>query len=159
MNREGYSRTKNTVDNWETPQYFFDLLDNEFHFTLDPCASILNHKCEKFYTKEADGLTKNWMNEIVFVNPPFKNISEWCYKCYTEGLKNNTIVVMIIPSRTDTKYWHDFIMFAKEIRFCKGRVNFLKNGIKPKGGSNFPLCVVIFNGSHDYPKISSFFHK
>lgn len=157
MNREVYSRTEKTIDHWETPDYFFKLLDDEFHFTLDPCASDFNHKCKKYYTIKEDGLKQDWSNEVVFVNPPFSNIKEWVKKCYQEGLKENTIVVMIIPSRTDTQYWHEFVMSAVEIRFCEGRVNFLRNGEKPKNGSTFPLAVVVFK-KHS-PKISTFYHK
>ena len=67
MNKEVYSRTKKSKDDWETPQYFFDLLDEEFHFTLDPCASFENKKCEKYYTEKDDGLMQNWTGETVFI--------------------------------------------------------------------------------------------
>lgn len=169
MNREVYSRTEKTSDCWETPKYFFDLLDEEFHFTLDPCASHLNHKCKKYYTIDDDGLKQDWSGEVAFVNPPFGNIAEWVKKCYEESEKNRdftksdkNLIVMIIPSRTDTRYWHEYIMKARGIRFCKGRVNFLLNGQKPKNGSTFPLAVVIFKGSEfNYPpmKISTYYHK
>lgn len=160
MNREVFSRTKKTIDDWETPDYFFKLLDKEFHFTLDPCATKENRKCKKFYSKEINGLNQDWENEIAFVNPPFSRIKEWVKKCYKEGQKENTIVVMILPSRTDTQYWHNYIMKAHEIRFCKGRVNFLINGKKPKNGSTFPLAIIVFKiTDNKTPVISSFFHK
>lgn len=160
MNREGYSRTKSSVDDWETPQYFFDLLNDSFTFTLDPCASDSNHLCDKYFTEEIDGLDQDWKGNSVFVNPPFKQIARWMEKCYEEGQKENTIVVAIIPPRTDTKYWHDYVMKAKEIWFCVGRVNFLKNGKKPKNTSNFPLVVVVFdNTTSEFPIIKSLEHK
>ncbi len=162
MNREVFSRTVNTKDEWETPNYFFFLLNREFNFTLDPCASLENRKCEKFYSIEEDGLKQDWSGETVFVNPPFSHISEWVKKCFLESQKPRTKVVMILPSRTDTRYWHDYIMKAKEIRFCKGRVNFLLNGKKPKNSSTFPLAVIIFeindNNGHS-PDICTFEHK
>lgn len=155
-----HSRTPRTIDLWETPMYFFKLLDNEFNFTLDPCASKENRKCKKFYSEETNGLIRDWKGETAFVNPPFSDIKEWVRKCYNEGQKDKTTVVMIIPSRTDTKYWHKFVMKAHEIRFCVGRVNFLRNGEKAKNGSAFPLSVVIFKKSNtSSPKISSFNHK
>jgi phage N-6-adenine-methyltransferase len=163
MNREVYSRTKWTSDDWETPPYFFKKLDDVFHFTLDACATAENTKCIRFFTKEQDGLKQDWEGETVFVNPPFSHIKKWAKKCYEEGMKSNTVVVMLCPSRTDTRYWHDYIMNADEIWFCKGRVNFLKNGKKPKHGSTFPLAIVVFDRERYVfctpIKIKSFEHK
>lgn len=130
-NKDYFSRTKESRDNWSTPFYFFNLLDKEIHreygehFSLDPCASKENRKCYRFYSKEINGLTQNWSNETVFVNPPFSDNESWIRKCYEEGQRENTIVVAIIPSRTDTQYFHDYCMKAHEIWFCKGRINFL----------------------------------
>lgn len=70
---------------WATPQNFFDTLDNEFNFTLDPCSTKENAKCKKFYTKEDDGLSKSWTDETVFMNPPYgRDIKYWVEKAYTE---------------------------------------------------------------------------
>ncbi len=160
MNKEVYSRTRNTKDNWETPDYFFNLINEEFKFTLDPCATKQNTKCKNFYSQEDNGLKKDWKGARVFVNPPFSNIGKWVKKCYEEGIKENTVVVLIIPSRTDTKYWHDYVMKANEIWFCKGRVNFLQNRKKPENGSTFPLSVIIFRSFNlGFPKIKPFCHK
>lgn len=166
LNREVYSRTEKSMDSWETPDYFFKLLDNQFNFTLDPCATPGNTKCKKYFTKKQDGLKQDWQGEKVFVNPPFSQINDkkdrkgWVWKCYNEGIKENTLVVMILPPRTDTKYWHNYIMKANEIWFCKGRVNFLKNGKKPKKGATFPLAIVIFESeNHNFPSIKYFYHK
>jgi len=162
---EYFARTKKSKDDWETPDYFYNQLDEIFKFDLDPCANAKNTKCDLYFSKEDDGLSKHWAGHTVFVNPPFSNIAEWVKKCYEEGQRYGTTVVMIIPSRTDTKYWHDYVMRAKEIWFCKGRVNFLRDGVKPKAGATFPLCVVIFERIisnvwlEPYPKIRSFVHK
>ena len=126
---------------WETPQEFFDRLDREFHFTLDPCATAETAKCEKFYTKETDGLAQNWGGETVFCNPPYgRAIKDWVKKSYDESRKKKTIVVMLIPARTDTKYFHEYIYGKAEIRFVRGRLKF--------GGSEnsapFPSMVVIY---------------
>ena len=160
MNREVYSRTEKSMDSWETPDYFFKLLDNQFNFTLDPCATPGNTKCKKYFTKKQDGLKQDWQGEKVFVNPPFSDIENWVKKCYEEGQKEDTIVVMILPSRTDTKYWHNYIMKANEIWFCKGRVDFLKNGKKPKNSATFPLAIIIFESENsNFPSIKHFYHK
>jgi site-specific DNA-methyltransferase (adenine-specific) len=130
------------TDLWATPQNFFDELDKEFHFTLDPCATPENAKCKKYYTVKEDGLKQDWQGETVFCNPPYgKAIKDWVKKCYEESRKPNTTVVMLIPARTDTTYFHEYIYKkAKEIRFVKGRLKF---GCS-KNSAPFPSMVVIF---------------
>lgn len=125
---------------WATPQSFFDALNREFSFTLDPCSTHENAKCEKHYTKEDDGLTKSWEGESVFCNPPYgRELPKWVKKCYEESQKG-ALVVMLIPARTDTGWFHDYIYGKAEIRFIKGRLRF--------GGSNqnapFPSMIVIW---------------
>lgn len=130
---------------WETPQDFFDELNKEFNFTLDPCATKETAKCKKYYTKETDGLSKDWSGEVVFCNPPYgREIKHWVKKCSEEGKKSDTTVVMLIPARTDTIYFHEFIYNKTEIRFIKGRLKF---GGKQKGSGSapFPSMIVIFN--------------
>ena len=86
--------------NWTTPKDFFNKLNEEFHFTLDPCCTIENALCEKFYTPEEDGLIQDWEGEIVYCNPPYgREIGKWVKKCYEESKKENTVVVMLIPAR------------------------------------------------------------
>jgi phage N-6-adenine-methyltransferase len=130
------------TDEWSTPQDFFNELNKEFNFTLDPCATPENAKCEKYYTKEDDGLKQDWSGETVFCNPPYSRaIKDWVKKCYEESKKPNTTVVMLIPARTDTSYFHDYIYHkAKEIRFIRGRLKFGN----AKNSAPFPSMVVIF---------------
>lgn len=125
------------TDNWSTPQLFFDELDKEFNFTLDPCADKTNHKCERYFTKEIDGLQQNWGGETVFCNPPYgREIGKWVKK----ASESNATVVMLIPARTDTKWFHDYIYGKAEIRFIKGRLKFGGS----KNSAPFPSMVVIF---------------
>ena len=127
---------------WATPKGLFDILDEEFLFTLDPCATKDNAKCSKFYTQEDDGLSQDWSNERVFMNPPYgREIGKWIKKAYEEYEKG-AIVVCLIPARTDTRYWHDYIFPHAAIRFLKGRIKF-ENGNKPQSAP-FPSAVVIF---------------
>lgn len=130
------------TNEWATPKAFFDALDAEFHFDLDPCATPENAKCKKFYTVEDDGLTKNWGGARVFCNPPYgREIATWVRKCYEESRKPDTLVVMLIPARTDTIYFHQHIYHkAREIRFVRGRLHFNES----KQGAPFPSMVVIF---------------
>lgn len=124
---------------WETPKALFDELDSEFGFTLDPCATVENAKCEKFYTKADDGLKQDWSDEVVFMNPPYgREIYRWMGKAYRESLKGAT-VVCLVPSRTDTKWWHDWAKRGA-VRFIKGRLKFGN----AKNSAPFPSAIVIF---------------
>lgn len=131
-------------DEWSTPQSFFDSLDAEFSFDLDACATEENHKCEEYFTKEQNGLCADWGGRTVFFcNPPYSEIEKWVAKAFYEGRKDNTVVVLLIPSRTDTKYFHNYIMHRSEIRFVKGRLKFGNS----KNSAPFPSMVVIFRGA------------
>jgi len=110
---------------WATPQWLFDQLDSEFCFTLDPCATGENAKCDRFYTREQNGLTFDWSNEVVFMNPPYGgNTGKWLAKAWHESLRSATVVCLIVAS-TDRSYWHDYIFpHATEIRWLRGRITF-----------------------------------
>ena len=112
--------------NWATPHDFFLKLDCRFGpFDLDPCASHSNAKCDKYFTEEENGLDKDWTGNNVFVNPPYgRGIDKWIKKAYESALEPDTKVVMLIPARTDTKYWHNYVMKASEIYFVRGRLKF-----------------------------------
>lgn len=130
------------TDLWSTPQEFFDELNKEFNFTLDPCSTYENAKCKKYYTIKEDGLKQDWTGETVFCNPPYgKELKKWVLKCYEESKKPNTKVVMLIPARTDTTYFHDYIYhIAKEIRFVRGRLKFGNS----MNSAPFPSMIVVF---------------
>lgn len=132
------------TDNWATPQDFFDELDEEFHFTLDVCADENNHKCDKYYTKEQDGLSQPW-NGTVWCNPPYgREIGQWVQRALFASVAGAT-VVMLIPARTDTRWFHDYIYKRDnvEIRFIKGRLKFGNS----KNSAPFPSMVVVFRPS------------
>ena len=130
------------TDEWATPIKFYKELDKEFNFTLDPCSTDKNHKCKKYYTKDDDGLTKSWGGEIVYLNPPYgKEISKWIEKAYYEN-QNGTTVVLLLPARTDTKWFHNWIYQKHEIRFIKGRLKF-NDG---KQAAPFPSMIVVMKG-------------
>ena len=127
-------------DIWAIPKDFFNSLNAEFNFTLDPCALPENAKCKKFYTPEQNGLNQDWSGEIVFCNPPYSEVSKWVEKAYSEA-KRGAKTVMLIPSRTDTKWFHEFIYQKHEIRFVKGRLKFGDQ----KNSAPFPSMVVVFS--------------
>ena len=129
------------TDNWSTPADLFMKLDDEFHFDLDPCADENNHKCELYFTKEQDGLLQDWSGHRVFCNPPYgRKIVKWVKKAWEESRKENTLVVMLLPARVDTKWFQDYIYHRSEVRFINGRIRF--------GGSinnaPFPNMIVIY---------------
>ncbi|MDU1628942.1 MAG: DNA N-6-adenine-methyltransferase [Lactococcus lactis] len=139
MNNELMFSSK--TDLWSTPNDFFDKLNDEFHFTLDPCSTHENAKCYKHFTEEENGLLQDWGNEVVFCNPPYgRQIKYWVKKAYEESQKDNTTVVMLIPARTDTIYFHEYIYHKAEIRFIKGRLKFGN----AKNSAPFPSMVAIF---------------
>jgi phage N-6-adenine-methyltransferase len=133
---------KSNRSDWETPLRFFDELNDEFHFTLDPCCWPETAKCAKFFTPRENGLVQDWHGERVFCNPPYgKQVIEWVIKCYKEGSKPDTIVVMLLPARTCTRYFHNYIYkIAHEIRFIKGHLKFVGASYP----APFPSMVVIF---------------
>lgn len=129
-------------DEYATPQSFYDKLSLEFNFQLDPASSTDNHKCSNFYTMEDDGLSKSWkvVGGSVFCNPPYSKVAKWIEKGYNESVNNYTTVVMLVPARTDTKWFHEYCMKASEIRFVKGRLKFGNE----KNSAPFPSMVVVF---------------
>ena len=130
------------TDLWETPQDFFDNLNALFSFTLDACALPWNAKCEKYYTPEQDGLNMPWTG-TVWCNPPYgRGVEKWVEKAYNTAKNGMAVVVMLLPARTDTKWFHDFCYFNKyaTVRFVKGRLKF--GGCK--NSAPFPSMVVIF---------------
>lgn len=121
--------------NWKTPKAFYEKLDAEFHFDFDPCPP----------DPTFDGLTVAW-GQRNFVNPEYKYIKYWVEKAYTEWQKQK-LVVMLIPSRTDTKVFHDYFWDSNkhqpywkiEIRFIKGRLKFDEH----KNSAPFPSMLVV----------------
>jgi phage N-6-adenine-methyltransferase len=131
---------------WSTPQDFFDKLNWRFGaYTLDPCANPANTKCPNFFTEAEDGLTKSWEGFNSFINPPYgRGIERWIKKAYDESRHENTSVTMLVPARTDTKYWHSYIMKADEVYFVKGRLKFGDS----KNSAPFPSAVIVFDGTN-----------
>lgn len=126
---------------WATPQEWFDYLDLEFGFTLDPCCVEATAKCQLFYTPETDGLKQAWTNQRVFMNPPYgAEMYRWMQKAYEECRTNGALVVCFVPARVDTQWWHNFAAKASDIRFPIGRVKFAG----AESGAPFPVAIVIF---------------
>lgn len=126
------------TDNWETPQALFDELDREFHFHLDVCADGNNAKVKRYLSKPF-GLEYGW-DIMNWMNPPYgREIGKWIEKASDEAKDGHTTVALL-PARTDTKWFHDYILGKAEIRFLKGRLKFGGS----KNSAPFPSMIVIF---------------
>ena len=150
MNKDVMFSSKKTAVG--TPLPLFREWDNKYHFTLDVCATADNTKCKKFYSPEDNGLTKKWKGSC-WMNPPYgRQITQWIKKAYKESSKNRCSVVALLPARTDTKYFHEYIYNTEhnvfkdgiEIRFLKGRIKF----IGEKHAAPFPSMIVIFKNKY-----------
>lgn len=126
-------------DEYSTPQNLYDKLNLEFGFTLDPCATFTNHKCRQYFTTQDNGLEKDWSKNVVFCNPPYSKVKDWIKKGYQESL-NGVTSVFLVPARTDTRWFKEFVMHASEVRFISGRLKF--NGMKTS--APFPSMIVVF---------------
>ena len=128
------------TDRWATPPEFFAEWDALFHFTLDVCADADNAKCKRYFDVHANGLTQDWNLDVCWMNPPYgREIRRWIKKAYEESL-NGATVVCLLPARTDTAWWHDYVLPFAKVTFIRGRLRF--------GGAinsaPFPSAVAVF---------------
>lgn len=128
-------------DEWETPQDVFDRLNDKYHFDLDACATDKNAKCLRFFDKAQDGLRQSWGGYTVWCNPPYSKIKDWVRKAAHEQ-RNGTTTVMLIPARTDTKWFHEYVYEKRgvSIQFLKGRLKFSGS----MNSAPFPSMIVVF---------------
>ena len=134
FNRSLFSSTR--LD-WATPRAFYQALNAEFSFVVDVCANGGNALHPHFYPG-GSGLLMDWESPA-YMNPPYgRQVKKWVEKAYRESQKGKTVVALL-PSRTDTLWWHDYVMKADEIRFIQGRLHFDERGPAP-----FPSCVVVW---------------
>lgn len=131
-------------DEWATPWGFFRKLDAEFGFTLDGCASAENSKCDRFFTKDQNGLAQDWGTDVVFLNPPYgRKIGEWMAKA-RDAAAHGATVVCLVHARTDTDWFHRHVLnIADDVRFIKGRINFVHSSNKTDRAP-FPSVVVVY---------------
>lgn len=128
----------NTTTVWETPKELFNELNDEFRFDVDVCALPENAKCKDFFTPEMNGLLQDWSGRRCWCNPPYgRDIKKWVKKAY----ESNTLVVMLLPARTDTSWFHDYVLDKAEIRFIRGRLRYGSS----KFDAPFPSMIVVYN--------------
>lgn len=129
-----------TSGKWETPQHLFDILNDEFGFTLDVCATVQNAKTDNYFSLDDNGLEQDWTGNTCWMNPPYgRETGGWVKKAYEESLRGAK-VICLLPARTDTKWFHDYIYGKAEIRLLKGRLKFGN----AKNSAPFPSMVVVF---------------
>lgn len=129
-------------DEWETPQDFFLKYDKIFNFTLDVAASKENAKCERFFTKEQNGLEQSWKGETCWMNPPYSEVAKWMKKAHEES--ENATIVSLVFAKTDTRWFHELVYGKCEIEFIKGRIKFGES----KQGAPYPSMIVVFGKSN-----------
>ena len=126
-------------DLWETPAALFAALDAEFCFTIDVAALPDNAKCARYFTPGQDGLTQRWEG-VCWMNPPYGfTLRHWVKKAH-DSATDGTTVVCLLPARTDTHWWHEYVLPHAEIRYLRGRLKF--NGVG--NSAPFPSAIVIF---------------
>ena len=140
---------------WSTPEELFQLLDQYFCFNLDPCCTHKTAKCKRHFTVKEDGLKQEWDGRV-FVNPPYSGgIGKWVQKAYQSSL-GGALVVLLLPVRTDTSWWHDYCCKGK-VEFFRGRVRF-NNGIR-NNAAPFPSCLVAFGLPYDCTWLAQFMRE
>lgn len=138
MDAESILLQRPVTDVWATPTWLYQALDREFGFTLDPCSDGANARCARFYTPKENGLLRDWGTEVVFMNPPYSALEEWVRKGYGAAQEGATVVALV-PARTDTRWWHEYVMKA-EVRFIRGRLKFGN----AENSAPFPSAIVVF---------------
>ncbi len=125
---------------WETPAEFFAKQNARWHFTLDVCASPWNTKCERFFTELDDGLLQRWTGRC-WMNPPYgREIVKWVQKAAVESRVPGTVVVALLPARTDTRWWGDWVAPYARVTFIRGRLKF----VGATSGAPFPSALVVY---------------
>ena len=139
------------TDDWATPPDLFDQVDREFNFDLDVCASSSNAKCPEYFTREDDGLLQLWAPRRCWMNPPYgRQIGRWLEKASDTAIGGG-LVAALVPARTDTQWWHRWVMTSSEIRFVEGRIKFGGS----KSAAPFPNALVIFRPGMTVPFITT----
>ena len=133
-------------DEWTTPRWLFDDLNARFQFTLDAAATRENRLCDAYYDKASDGLSHSWTGERVWCNCPYSQIADWAAKFRFEA-KAASLIVALVPARTDTRWFQENIMQADLVHFVPGRLRF-----SDKGSAPFPSALAFWFGLKDICK-------
>jgi phage N-6-adenine-methyltransferase len=147
---------RDEVDDRGTDPALFAELDARFGFTLDAAASHENAKCDRYFTRDDDGLAMAWTGQRVWVNPPFSDLNAWVAKASLEAARCPVIVMLVPASRTEQAWWQDHIEPHRDrpgsplrVEFLRGRRRFVRAGaesIGPNERPPFGCCLLIWSG-------------
>jgi phage N-6-adenine-methyltransferase len=127
-------------DDWRTPKDLFDKLNEKWKFTLDAAADDTNHLCDNYFTEKDNALEQDWTGRV-YCNPPYSMNKQFVQKAFTEYVRQHTeVIVMLLPSRTDVRWFHDYVYHIAEIEFIKGRLKFSES----KNSAPFPSMIVVW---------------
>jgi phage N-6-adenine-methyltransferase len=130
---------------WETPPDLYLTLEREFDFTLDAAAGAKNATTIRYFDRETDALAQSWAGERVFCNPPYgRELGRWVEKAREAAHEHGALVVLLLPARTDTIWFHRTVLPFAEIRFLKGRLNYRLGGVSSGHRAPFASMVVVF---------------
>ena len=144
---------------WRTPDWLVDVIHSEFVLQLDACATGQNAQCERHITPEQNALTTEWIEcmpptrtgQAVWMNPPWsRGIGAFVQRAYEQSRRHRLVVVCLLPASTDTRWWHDYVMRASEIRLIKGRLHFIRDG-GHTGPATKGCAIVVFTPWHGGP--------
>lgn len=150
MTKGNYRAGKNGRETiYTSPRILVAQLNAEFGFTFDVCAITENAQCTKFFSPEINGLTQSWQGEVCWMNPPFSDVEAWLKKAYDETRLGSCLVVAIIPGRTSSPWFHDYVMKAAEVRFLRSKTYFTETLTQKKYTPFLGMVVAIFkSGTH-----------
>lgn len=152
------SKFESTNQVWKTPDIIIKPLDNEFNFNMDLACNEENKICQNGFTEKEDSLLQDWSKYTGWLNPPFDSkrpMKKWVEKAYKDTIEDG-VVVALLPVRSNTNWWHDYVMKAKEVRFIKGRPKFINENGELTHGLPQPLSIIVFQKTDKPTKYSSF---
>ena len=134
---------------WQTPPEIFNPLNDEFGFTVDAAATDENALLPRYWTKREDSIKQDWSGERIWCNPPYGRDQQLFVR--KAAKLEAEVAVLLIPARTDTRIWHECIFPMAEIRFVKGRIQF----VGAPSGAPFPSAVVVWRKNVKQLKVTT----
>lgn len=120
-------------DLWETPITLYDEAREKYGIDpkVDVCATKKNSLCPEFINGKMNALKSSWQKPF-FMNPPYSQVAHFMAKAYFEHKRHNVDALILTYSKTDTKWWHEYVEDRAEVHFIAGRVSFQFKGVRPR---------------------------
>lgn len=139
------------TDEWMTPPEVLDRIRQVATIRLDPCTTEANPVgAEVYFTAETNGLARSWYERVIhfgeqaFVNPPYSDMDHWSEKVVEEAVKGCPIT-LLVPARTDTRWFHRVLPVADNVVLWRGRIRFLQPDGTARTGAPFPSAILTLN--------------